>query len=1152
MQHTERKVFGDPQTGRLNSDDAAFSLGPNEWVNMENCRTGTTDSGFINNVEAIGSTEQLSSPQPSITFNTIGSIEDTENQLIVYFKKDLYGPWDRIEAYFVDTGLTYLLLSSAQVTGGLNFDLNSPIHSIEIVNDILYWCEGTSNQPRALSIYAAIKANDPTFDTDVVPLVLPVNFSEITLIKPPPTLAPNIEKKEDVAFLNNFIANESFRFAFQYVYYTNETTVVGTYGKGSRLNKPEDDYNYIQVTMDPLERIPNSVKLVQLIVRLGTTGNIAEEESNSASIIKTWDKSIPAEAQEIEDQNNVTAQLSYYFYGNITGISIPPDLILKPFDNIPIYCWALGAAKNRLFLGNNVEGYDTPLSTSLAFETLQMDLVPSSFQVNLIEVRHRNGRGGDINYAYSAYYVKLAGIANNPDGYYELTSTAQTTSPSSFPYPTLPPPPVTFGFAGLTFRGTTWSQVALATAPSGTYRWDGPFTVTTSNLVTITGASISVYDVFKNKSQYQLGIVFYDFAMRKCGVVTNDSLLVSIPQRDFAYTTGTIGISWALNNANALTEIPDWAYYYCIVRTLNLKTRYFIESFDDAARYATKDVNGVYTFNSTTFITGSVGVGLNTTALNRSGLGYQFTQGDICVLIRDDDTTYELPVIDQVGNYIIVRTEDIGDLAGREFSYEIYTPYAPSVQEPFFEVGEMYRVVNPGTVDRQYEIESDILDPDSYVLTRNFNSATYLAEGMSPNDIFFNRWDNDTGKITYVLKLGQQSKTQFISFSDVYIPGTAVNGLSTFGFLNQANVPEDCGPIRKLILTSKVQDEGTIMLSVCENETNSIYLGESQIVDSTGAVQFFAQSNGVIGTINTLKGSFGTINPESVVEYRGRVFFYDAYNGKYIQYSSNGLFPISNYKMTRFWKQFSDQYLSMTSEEIESLGSRPFVFSTVDPHHDELLISIPKLLAAPPKGYLPDYPGTVYPFDIWDGQAKTLVYKLDIGTTLPHWQGAYTFAAENFVTLADKLYSFKNGILYRHNSTTSFNNFYGTQYKSRIMYVSNMFQQIPKSYNSNAVEANMTPTLTYLYSDYPYQQASDLMDFDYTSLEGVWYATFYRNKLVPTATGFTASGLLTAEKMRAAEMYMLMEFTVTDTLLALKFINIRFSVSRGHATLKAQ
>jgi hypothetical protein len=306
-----------------------------------------------------------------------------------------------------------------------------------------------------------------------------------------------------------------------------------------------------------------------------------------------------------------------------------------------------------------------------------------------------------------------------------------------------------------------------------------------------------------------------------------------------------------------------------------------------------------------------------------------------------------------------------------------------------------------------------------------------------------------------------------------------------------------------------------------------------------------------VGTINVLKGSYGTINPEAVVAYRGLVLWPDLDNGKYIQYSVNGLDAISNYKMTRFWKLFSAQYLSMTSAEIETLGSRPFVFATVDPAHDELLISIPKILSTPPKGYLPDYPSTIYPFDIYDGQAKTIVYKLNFGEGRPRWQGAYSFCSENFVTLQNQLYSFKYGHLYIHNQTTTYNEFYGTQYKSKVMFVANNEPTVPKVYNNISIESNsgtLLPSLTYFRSEVPYVQASDLMDFDYRNLEGVLYATLYRNKIVPTAIGYNTDGLLTAEKIRTHVLRVMLEYSVTATPLQLRIVNMGFDISRGHTT----
>lgn len=1258
-QEKERKYFAAPD-GRLNSDDADAFIGINEWVNMENARTGSTDKGVTGTVESIGSTILLSSPQPSVTFLAIGNADEVARNRFVEFKYNTTGINHRIVCWDEDAQVERTVLLSSQVTGGLNFDKNSVIHSAKIVDGMLYWPDSTTNQPRKINIDAAIKANDSTYDTDVVPYIFPVNFSEITIIKPPPPLSPNIQKDVDAGFENNFIANDSFMYAFRWVWYDNETTVLGTYSPASRLNKVTDTENYIIVTMDAFEQVPNSVRIVQLIVRYSN--------SNNAFVAKAWDKEVATEAAEIAAQNAGTTPLTFNYYNNVTGQFIPTlpvNNVLKPFDSVPIFSETMEVFRNRLGLFNNTEGYDTPGITSLALSLTSVDVMAgSSIRKQLIGV---SLSWLSPNRGYSAWYVFMLASEAQPQGFYEITSTVQTNLSVIPPVLAAAPNPVSF--SGLNFRGANQSEVikyVRGTLGNPSVQIANTFNFLTDPIagyITITGLTVTTYDVFKTRAQYKVGIVFYDFAMRKCGVVTNDGLIFEIPTRDYEFDIGTSGVVWTLSNANALAEIPDWAYYYTPVRTLNLRTRFFLQSFTNAAKYATKNTDGDYVFSSNTFVTGSVGIGLNTAALNQSGLGYTFTERDVCVLIKDDDTVYELPVVGQDGNYIVIKAQDIGDLTTAKFIFEIYTPYQSSVQEPFYEVGQMYKILNPGTDIRSYETLSDIFIPDAYVLTRNYSTETYFAEGMSPNDYFWQRWDNDGGKINLVTRLGQVVKENSISFSNNYIPNTSINGLSTWDAGDEKAVPNECGAIRKALLTSKVQDEiGSVLLVGCERETASVYIGEVQLVGSAGNADL-ATTEQVIGTINVLKGSYGTVNPEAWIEFRGSVFFPDANNGKWIQYASNGLFPITNYKMTRFWNLWFKQFLSMTSAQIEALGGRPFIFTTVDPYHGELLISIPKLSDTPPKGYLPDFTylapisktaydvrigytdkqpddpqpaipvsyygvflyitegapvgyylipstqsitaenvappspvvppatisfstlifkgstieevyqnllpsgyrqvsgslavnggsttvsgiinRTIYPFDILDFQGKTIVYQLDKGNGMPKWMGSYAFNPEGFITLQNKLFLFKEGHIWVGNQTTSYNNLLGVQYKSKIMFVSNQTPAIPKVYNNIALKSNLKPTLTYLYNDSPCIQCSDLVDFDYRDKEGNLYATFYRNKITPTSSGYSISGLLVNEKMRGAAMKIMLEFTVSSTPLELEFVSIGFDQSRG-------
>ena len=156
---------------------------------------------------------------------------------------------------------------------------------------------------------------------------------------------------------------------------------------------------------------------------------------------------------------------------------------------------------------------------------------------------------------------------------------------------------------------------------------------------------------------------------------------------------------------------------------------------------------------------------------------------------------------------------------------------------------------------------------------------------------------------------------------------------------------------------------------------------------------------------------------------------------------------------------------------------------------------------------------------------------------------------EFFVTLGSSLYSFKNGQLFLHNQTSNYNRFYddGASYKSRIMCIFNQEGTVPKVYNAVKVEANILPSLTYFRSEVPYVQGSDLMDYDYRDLEGMYYATLYRNRIQPTATGYTTTSLLTGEKMRTYALRTLIEFSLTNNVpLQLRYLTLEYNMSRGH------
>jgi len=1039
MQQLSEKKYFASQDGGLNADDVDIAIGLNQWVNAENIRVGSTDKGVTGVMESIGGTLLKSEIQPSVTFIQIGSAVDTHNNRLFYFLYNKYTPDHKIMCYDVDDDTTYTVLLSTQVTGGLSFSKDYPIHSAKVVGNLLYWTDGL-NEPRRINVEAALKLNNPSYVTDEAAYTAPLNQAVIKLIRRPPgrvlALNPLTEGGRP-----NFMKLFAGQFAIRYVYRDGEVSVIGP---------PSDMFNYrlnivnpsgaISDTTDSVsmeintpalsgEYIDQDVQIVQYLVRYNNNPQYF--------VIKEWNKDNTAEAAEIAAYN-AGGTLSFTFYNDKIGVPVSSEDSVKPSDSVPLVSETLETGLNRLFLGNNTLGYDTPTETSL------------------------------------------------------------TAAPSA-------------------------------------------------------GASVSTgTEIFKSYSTYQVGIRFRDNEKRACGVLTNDGLIVTIPDRgDYNTNSFVQYIQFALSNTNAINEIPDWAYYYDILITKNLRTRYFVQWLPNSIKYVVKNLDGTFTYINT-YSAQVFGIAFGTAYLSSQGAGQgvSFTQGDKVRFYTDglSAAPTDLEVITQDADYIICVPYNLGEAnAISGLFVEYYTPYFQSGNELFYTTPACFQVLAPGTDSRQYSTLSGDLEGDVFFVSRvtPVFPATYFTESMSPNDNKWQDWFRIYGEANIVTSLGQVQKSTSVKWSNTLIQGTSVNGLSTFDALDEKLLPLDMGALKKLQQTSKVQQQGNIMLAIGEDETASLYLGEVQVLGSDQNA-FLASSPNVIGTVNILKGNFGTLNPESVTEYRGNVYWVDVANGRVVQYSSNGLYPISNYKMTRFWKLFCDQFRSMTAAEIEALGGRPFIFTTVDPYHDELLISIPKLLSDPPKGYLPDYPSIVYPFDIWDGLGKTVVYKLS--TNPNFWMGSYSFNPEGFVTLGSNLYSFKNGQLYLHNQTTNYNRFYDDEvkYASKVMAIFNQQGNIPKSYNTIKVEANLIPSFTYFRSESPYVQASDLMDYDYTNYEGMYYTSLYRNKLVPTAIGYNTDGLLTAEKMRTNALRVLLQFSISTQPVQLRFATLNYINSLGH------
>lgn len=904
----------------INQDDALVLLDTNEYLSALNLRFTTSEYGKVGqllNVEGnalkdltIGGVFTL----PGGTNQTIGAYEDTQNRRVFFFNKNSGGSHG-IYCYDADTDLIYTVLTNSQVTGGLGF--SGFVHSVAMVDNLLYWTDGINYQ-RRINVEAAIKMNHATYSTSVSPYTSPLAKSVINLIRNQPWAPLTVAKVYEAGYVNNFIKDEAFQFAYRFVYRDGEVSTFSPLSKLANYNLAGSNLNAIDVTIPLAQKIEQDVKMVEVAVKFALGGNMF--------IVKSFTSGFTT-------HNSGTA-LTFRFYNDTVGVAVDSVSAVKPFDSIPRTSKTLEIAKNRLFLGNNVDGYDTPTTTSLSITTATAGAATVSGQ--WYKIVYRSG-----GVTLTRYWLYIIDITTNP-GYYVPAS-----------QPTVPIPSSNVDFTTLTFAGGGLTTIAtflgIPVSDILGLQYQGP-TVTITNA---TPSSIVGALAFKSDSTYRAGVVFFDEAGRKSGVVTNDTIKVLTADRNYSTVSFVTQINWSLdNNNNPSVQIPDWATHYSVVRTKCLRTSFFVQLRANELHYIPKDpLTGNYGTLKHTYASTDFGIAVEATALFSNGLGYQYdaASGDILKLYISGGATYNLAVKDTYGEYIIVELVDLGNLSSTAALFEVYTPYVGSTNEPYFEVGDIYKIDNPGENTRKFSTISGSFRGDVYILQRTIPS-THLCEAMAPIDKYWKNWITDIGRPTIVVSSGATSKPVSVYYSNVILQGTETNGLSTFEPLSQTNLPTDLKQIQRLVLTSKVQSDGTLMLAIGEQETASVYIGESQVFDNTGS-SFLATTSGVIGNVNVLRGSYGTINPESIYKWKGTVVYFDANKGSWVKYDVNGLFPISDYKMSKYFRRVGADIVSNISYPTQYSQASPGldvrVIGGVDPYHEEYLCYTPKMFLNP-------------------------------------------------------------------------------------------------------------------------------------------------------------------------------------------------------------
>ena len=1139
----------------LNNDDNLELLADGDYLNLLNGRIGLSVDGKNLRIENVRGTTALTNLKypPYGVNQVIGSCMDIEGRRLIWFVYNTFAD-NGIYAYSFDDNLVYAVLYDSQISGGLGFDKNSRIdRNCRVVNGLLYWTDNL-NEPKKINIDSGIKLNQPSYVTTQRAYTTLTDSSEITLIRRPPAYPPTITKAYDSTYVNNFIANQSWQFAWQYIYFDGEISVLSGYSTASKMNLNyfggSQILNYVNCTLSLSEQIPQTARVIRLIAK--------NQITNGVNVIKTYDKLV--DETPFTNHNSGSVQLSFNYYGDVVGETIDAATSVKPYDSVPIKSKTLETAVSRIFLGNNLSGYTTPVTTSLAATTNIATISASVFSVTGVDAQ--SGFPPSVSGSYKMLFTGTPAIGDlvTLKIYFYDTTKIPSSNSVTITYTAASTNLATevIAIEALVAANTTISAYHLTTAYVAspvsitltTNTGNSKVSYIDAHIVT-SGGYGSVGSFFKNESSYQLGTTFYDKARRKCGIVTNSGLVISTPLKTYANSTAAVGINWTLSNASAVSEIPDSAYYYSIDRTLNLKTRFFMDSINGShTYYANKNATtGVYEYTSATFVAASVAIAIGLDSLLQANLGYTFTAGDMCVIVTSAGLRYELPIIGTDSGYLLVSPTDIGNVSTLQYIYEIYTPYIKTDIEPFYEVGNLYPITNPATLSRTYSTLSGSLYGDAYILARSYNSTSYYAETMSPNDAFYKYWITDAGFVNYVTLLGQARNKHEVRYSNVFTTGTQNNGLSTFEALNFKTTPLGTGEINKLQLASKTEEQGVIMLSINSFQTVSCYLGEVQVIGSSQNA-FLAQDTSVIGTMNVLKGMFGTTHPETVIEYLGYVFWYDLNNGAIVQYSSNGLYPISSYKMSSFFHRYAQDYLATSTATLDTLNGFHHIPTSINPFTKRFQITLPALIDPSAATVLPSYGGVapsyassiINRFNPYTKLAQTVCFDI----LENRWKEIMEYAGEHYDYFQNTMFGFKNGTIYTHGTNSStWNTFYGVQYPMRYCFTANPPISSVKDVTGLTVEGIDIPNYSVLYSDYPNIQITDMTASDYRNQEGIQYSNWYRDRLSPNVSGTAIQKMYYGDIVKSKTPLFMIEFQQYTRLSYFTMTDTNFAESRG-------
>lgn len=627
-------------------------------------------------------------------------------------------------------------------------------------------------------------------------------------------------------------------------------------------------------------------------------------------------------------------------------------------------------------------------------------------------------------------------------------------------------------------------------------------------------------NAWKWSGKYRLGIVYYDDQGRTDGVHTyvnntNNDCVVNIP--DYLDDgTAPPSTSYQIQTATVTMTIrhqpPLWAKRYRVVRSQCLtydRFAYYVTlaKFADTNfyYYCLDDINGSMITNG------------------QNAIVYDYIQGDRIRVVRKMDVTAfpSFPILPNLDVEISAKVKDpfisgvqrMGTFLKVKFppastielnvSYlvELYTPSTLPLKIQFYEFAPIWEVLNPGTVNRAHQgtVNQDIPT----------NTAAQLVYGPAYGDVYAKRYFNmDTvnsaGAITPYTNVplldpnfneaylsavnsngrflvedpnsGRRNYPNLVRFGGQYLQGTNINQTNIFYPEDFDEYDRTYGAIRRL----KTRDRDIRIFQEYKIGRVPVY---QQVIKDAAGNDVLAQSDKLINNIQYYVGDYGIGNaPDSLASDNFADYYCDTNRGAVIRISNDGNTPISIiYFNNKYYAAKLPLYNKRTDVSYtpphytgDKPGDAP-VLGVFNALHNEYIVAFTE--SATYVAGIPTPTRTVFSTAAtrsFDEKENRFVCPL-------------SYEPEAMVNVGTKLITFKNGVGFIHDSTT-YCNFYGTQFDASVTLVFNSKPNLKKTfisldeYSDNVWVADAITTSN--------GQSSSLIAGDFENFEGHQYASF--------------------------------------------------------------